>query len=295
MEASSGDDPWKSLDAPDGARRDRVPRRQTAGEEPRRPRRRVSEREYLSSLEGDLVGGDLAKGDATKPADVDREAFDEWRDDLRKRAESLQMDPSADDEPRKVAAAPKKKPRAVSSANRFITLELSGRLRKTALDSKDPQTWARLAHFVSAEAPSRCFLVYPDGSVPVAMKVGADGKPQPVRPSRKGEDRKAPSGDPLAPSFKIVLKAKTRSDGEVAFYGKLLGGTYQCTIRCSVLERRGSTFVPMVDEFSVTRSVPAGGGEGKTIAEWLRLAYDATLEELARELRSTPPFERRRG
>jgi hypothetical protein len=204
--------------------------------------------------------------------------------DAKSRARMEKSDAAAAAAARAAGAMPA--PDAPAGENPFFTLELSGNLGGTSLDPQDPQTWARLSYFLHDEAPSRFYLVYPNGSIPRALP-RAGG----VASARKNEVKETPAGDTSKPTYRLVISATSGAGGPVTFYGKVIGSKYNCTIHCRVEKRQGADFA-LVQETSVEESsTPAkGNGPSEDVATYPRRVYDVALDKLARQLQGLAVF-----
>jgi hypothetical protein len=170
-------------------------------------------------------------------------------------------------------------------ANLF-TLSLAGTLGSGQIDADDKQTWGRLAYFLSQESPQRYYLVFPNGSIPAAVK---------DKDLKKGSPAKAPPGpgprgDPSAPAYRLVLEAKSQAGGAITFYGQQMASKYECRIDCRIEARDGDGFKHM-DAVTIEQKITPAKGTKASVEELLREVYDAAIEQLAKTLASRALFQ----
>ncbi len=180
--------------------------------------------------------------------------------------------------------------------NRFFTLELSGSVGDAPLDPNDTQTWARLSYFLREESPSRFYLVYPNGTIPLAVKgghAGPNGTLAKGAPAKKTEETAPPTGDTSRPTHRLVLRSTSKSTGKVTFYGRELASKYNCSISCRVEKRKApDEDFALLQEVSVEEALTPAKDSQDDGASYVRKLYDVAVDKLLQKLGTVAPFRK---
>jgi hypothetical protein len=184
-----------------------------------------------------------------------------------------------------------KNPGAAKSDSNLFTLYLDGTLGTGKLDRNDAQTWARLSYFLSEESLRRYFLVYPGGAMPQSQPLPSA---TPLKQEKKAPAaaRPGPTGDPVAPRYRLAVWPASKSEGAITFYGTKMASKYRCTIACAIEVLEGKAFRE-IDRLSVSEEWTPGTSDRTPESTALRKVYDVCLEKLVKELARRSIFTRK--